>query len=285
MRKLNEKWKIGSVVSRRAPVTNCQTPHAARYPLLITFLVFGFLVLTPFCGKLYSQDFLEDTLSTPDANLLYKQQAVGGITAHTEGWGFFFRRAKIVNIYTKLFWEIEAVTMHDEHEYKTSNPTQPDATPYYFGKLNGMEAIRLGVGSSEMLWRKNDLNCVQVDLVYAVGASLAVLKPVYLDILLSGPNEQLPVAQEYNPLTDTPANIYGRASVFDGLGQLTFYPGAYGRAALNFDFSNRHKTLKAIEVGVVVDAYADVIPMMAFVKNNQIFANLYFSFSLGKRWL
>lgn len=258
----------------------------SRKTLSPMLLVFIFLFTISFSAKLYSQGFLEDTLSNHDANFLYNQQAVGGITAHTEGWGFFFRRAKTVSIYRKIFWEAEAVTMHDQHEYKMSDPNQPDATPYYFGKLNGMEAIRAGVGISQLLWRKNDLNCIRVDVVYALGASLAVLKPVYLDIIASGPgSNDLPVAQEYDPYTDTPSNIYGRASVFDGLGQLTFYPGGYGKLGLNFDFSNRHKGAKSIEVGVVVDAYSNVIPMMAFTKNNQVFANLYLTFSIGKRWL
>jgi len=276
MGKLNENRKILS--ESKLPISTADS----RY---FKFLVFTFFLLASFSGKLYSQGFLEDTLGVPDANWLYKQQAVGGITAHTEGWGFFFRRAKIVSIYRKIFWETEAVTMHDEHEYKMSDPNQPDATPYYFGKLNGMETVRLGVGVSQMLWRKNDLNCIQVDAVYAMGASLAILKPVYLEILTNGTGDGLPEAEEYNPYLDTPNNIYGRASVFDGLGQLSFYPGGYGRAGLNFDFSNRHQFIKSIEVGVVVDAYSNVIPMMAFVKNNQVFANLYLTFSLGKRWL
>jgi hypothetical protein len=277
MRNLNEKRKMSNEPKFRIG------DGGIRY---FKVLVFTFLFIVPLAGTIYSQGFLEDTLSTPDANFLYHQQAVGGITAHTEGWGFFFRRAKTVSIFRKIFWEVEAVTMHDQHEYKTSNPNQPDATPYYFGKLNGMETIRGGVGVSQMLWRKNDLNCIQVDAVYSVGASIAILKPVYLEILTSGVGgDGLPVAQEYNPYTDTPSNIYGRASVFDGLGQLSFYPGAYGRAALNFDFSNRHKGVKSIEVGVIVDAYDAVIPMMAFVKNNQVFINLYLTFSIGKRWL
>lgn len=255
-----------------------------RYSWVIYFFVLVLMLFIPF-SKAYSQNILEDTLGVADANLLFKQQAVGGINAHTEGWGFFFRRAKILNIYRKIFWEVEAVTMHDEHEYKMSDANAPDATPYYFGKLNGMETIRLGVGASQMLWRKNDLNCTQIDVVYAVGLSIAVLKPVYLEVLTNNPNGNgLPVVQEYDPNTDTPSNIYGRASVFDGLGQLKFYPGGYGKIGLNFDFSNRHQLVKALEIGVVVDAYDKVIPIMAFTKNNQAFINLYASFSLGKRW-
>jgi len=279
MKKRNENQNVllSSVMPYKLrPATYCS-------PLII-FSIFVFLLVVPL-GKLYSQGFLEDTLGVADANLLFKQQAVGGLSAHTEGWGFFFRRAKILNIYRKIFWEAEAVTMHDEHEYKTSDPNNPDASPYYFGKLNGMEAIRLGIGASQMLWRKNDLSCTQIDVVYAAGASIAILKPVYLDIITSSPTgDDLPVAEKYDPNTDTPTNIYGRASVFDGLGELSFYPGAYGRAGLNFDFSNRHQLIKAFEIGLVADAYSKVIPIMAFAKNNQVFVNLYLSFSLGKRW-
>jgi hypothetical protein len=263
-----------------------QSSVVSRQSLVIALLVFGFSLITSFCNLLQAQDMsMFDGSAQPDVNVLYTQQAVGGITAHTEGWGFFYRRARIPNIYRKKFWEVEAVTMHDEHEYKITNPNQPDATPYYFGKLNGMEAIRLGLGISQRLWGKNDLNCVQVDAVFAVGASVAILKPVYLEVLTNNPSgDELPVAQEYNPTTDNASNIYGRASVFDGLGQLSFYPGAYGRAALNFDFSTRHTSVKAIEIGVVVDGYSNVIPMMAYAENNQVFVNLYMSFSIGKRW-
>jgi hypothetical protein len=281
MGKRNEKRKMLPVVSNRSFVLNHSSIH---HSLFITLLIFGFSFFIPGTSKLHAQGFLEDTLGVADANLLFKQQAVGGVSAHTEGWGFFFRRAKILNIYRKIFWEVEAVTMHDEHEYKTSDPNNPDASPYYFGKLNGMEAIRLGIGASQMLWRKNDLSCTQVDVVYAVGASVAILKPVYLDIITNNGGNDLPVAEKYDPNTDTPTNIYGRASVFDGLGELSFYPGGYGRAGLNFDFSNRHQLIKAFEVGVVADAYSKVVPIMAFAKNNQVFLNLYMSFSLGKRW-
>ena len=169
MRKRNEIQNV--LLSSGMPY---KLQPSVRYSPLTIFSVFIFLLMVPL-GKLYSQSFLEDTLGVADANLLFKQQAVGGVSAHTEGWGFFFRRAKITSIYEKVFWEVEAVTMHDEHEYKITNPNQPDASSYYFGKLNGMEAMRLGGGISRMIWRKNDLSCLQIDAVYSAGFSLAVL--------------------------------------------------------------------------------------------------------------
>lgn len=187
----------------------------------VILLLISFVLSVSFT-PVYSQDVIEDS-HLNDANVLYNHQAVGGISIHTEGWGFYFREAKIKDIYKKIFWETEFVTMHAEQEYKISNPNQPESSPYYFGKLNGMGILRLGVGVLRMIWRKNDLSCIQIDAVYAAGVSLGILKPVYLEIYSSGVNgDELPVAQEYNPNQDTPANIYGRASVFDGLNQLSF---------------------------------------------------------------
>lgn len=234
------------------------------------------------------QDVLTQMQNGQDVNVVFKDQALGGIFIHSEGWGLFFRKAKILTIYKKWFWEVETATMHNNKERKVQNIDYPDAAGYYFGKLNGMQAFRLGTGFYRMIWRKNDEHCVEIDAVYAAGFSLAVTKPVYLEIIEATPNpDQFVLASEkYDPYNDTPANIYGRASVFDGLGELGFYPGGYGRIGLNFDYANRHNTVKAIETGLELDAYPKAIPIMApqFTTNNQFFLNLYLSFSVGKRW-
>jgi hypothetical protein len=141
------------------------------------------------------------------------------------------------------------------------------------------------LGMAKMVWRKNDLNCIQIYAVYGGGISIAVLKPVYLEIIQNNPPDQFNLSSEkYDPTVDNSSNIYGRASVFDGLNNLNFYPGLYGRFGLNFDYSNRHNTIKALETGVEVDGYSNVIPLMAYAKNNQVFINLYLGISIGKRW-
>jgi hypothetical protein len=234
------------------------------------------------------QDALTRVANGEDVNVVYTNMALGGAFMHSEGWGLFFRKSKIVSIYRKWFWEVETASMHSDKEIKVQNSFYPDATGYYFGKLNGMQAFRFGTGNYRMLWRKNNEHCVEVDAVYAAGLSLAVLKPVYLEIIDPTPNPDVFIlnTEKYNPLTDTPNNIYGRASVFDGLGELSFYPGAYVRLGFNFDYGNRHDMVKAIETGVEIDGYTKKIPLMApqFAQNNQFLLNYYLSISFGKRW-
>ncbi|HTB07903.1 MAG TPA: hypothetical protein VK806_13205 [Bacteroidia bacterium] len=248
----------------------------------ILALVFGLV----FCGNLHAQDILSQMQTGKDVDVRFTDQAMGGGFLHSQGWGLFFRRAKIKSIFKKYFWEIETATMHNPKEYKISNQNYPDASGYYFGKLNGVQMFRAGFGCNRMVWRKNDERCVEIDAVYAAGLSLAVTKPVYLEIIESTPNpeEFILSTEKYNPNTDNPGNIYGRASIFDGLGELSVYPGGYGRLGLNFDYANRHNTVKAIEVGAELDLYPKVIPIMAFNPNSQYFLNLYISFSIGKRW-
>jgi hypothetical protein len=254
------------------------------------YIVISLFVSALFCSSARAQDVLTKVANGEDVNVVYKDIAMGGAFMHSEGWGLFFRRAKIVSIYSKWFWEIETSSMHSDKEVSVQNPSYPDASSYYYGKLNDMQVFRFGTGYYRTLWRKNDEHCVEVDAVYSLGLSLAVLKPVYLEVLTSSPNPNDPYlnlsTQKYNPTHDLPDSIYGAASGFDGLDQLTFHPGGYARLGVNVDYGNRHDMIKAIEVGVELDAYPAPIEIMApqFSKNNQFFLNYYLSISFGKRW-
>jgi len=243
-----------------------------------------------FCSSAKGQDVLTKVANGEDVNVVYKDIAMGGAFMHSEGWGLFFRRAKIQSIYKKWFWEIETATMHSDKEVSTQNQSYPDASSYYFGKLNGMQVFRFGSGYYRTLWRKNDEHCVEIDAVYSGGLSMAVLKPIYLEVLTNSPNPNDPylnlTTQKYDPARDLPDSIYGAASGFDGLGEITFHPGLYARFGFNFDYGNRHDVIKAIEVGAELDAYPEKIQIMApqYAQNNQFFLNYYLSISFGKRW-
>lgn len=252
------------------------------YRLLLSILFFSLFSFEYSSG----QDILTQVQSGKDVNVVFKKEALGGAFIHSQGWGMFYRNASILSIHSKRFWELETGSIHNPKEQKIQNSLYPDAKGYYYGKLNALQIFRFGVGYYQTLWRKNDERCVEVDAVYSLGPSIAVAKPVYLQIIQStpNPNEFLLSTEKYDPKQDTPANIYGRASFFNGIGELSLYPGGYARAGINFDYANRHNLVKAIETGVEVDVYPKIIPIMAFTPNSQFFVNLYLSFSVGKRW-
>lgn len=234
-------------------------------------------------NSLKAQTILAQLQSDKDQNVVYSGQAVGGAFIHSTGWGLFFQKAKILSIYKLWFWEIETANLTNPRQLKIQNSAFPAAKSYYFGKLNGVQVFRFGTGMNRRITRKSNLRSVEVDAVYSAGASIAVAKPMWLEIMPS--NSILnPISEPYDPTQDNPNNIYGGASFFDGLGQIKLYPGGYAKLGLNFDYANKYNTLKEIETGIMIDAYPEVIPMMAYVKNSQIFVNLYISFGFGKRW-
>jgi hypothetical protein len=78
--------------------------------------------------------------------------------------------------------------------------------------------------------------------------------------------------------------IYGKAPFFKGMDQTKIHPGGYAKVALSFEYADRYNSIKAIETGVVLDVYPQVLPMMAYNKNQQIFASLYLKILWGRKW-
>jgi hypothetical protein len=116
---------------------------------------------------------------------------------------------------------------------------------------------------------------------------LGFAKPVYLQI---GKPDQIPyqtiVVERYDPVVHDVQNIYGRASWFTGFGDMKLYPGAFGRFGFNFEHSSHTYGVKGLEVGVTMDAFPVVVPIMAEVEgveNKQFFFQFYLSIQFGKK--
>jgi hypothetical protein len=94
------------------------------------------------------------------------------------------------------------------------------------------------------------------------------------------------VIERYDPDVHNVQNIYGRASWFNGIGEIKPYLGGFGRMAVNFEYSGHTTGIKAIEAGMSMDAYATKVPIMAEldgVENKQFFFEFYIAVQLGKR--
>jgi hypothetical protein len=120
-----------------------------------------------------------------------------------------------------------------------------------------------------------------------MGASLAFTKPVYLYVSVPdsfiSPRDQV-VAERYDPDKHSAHSIKGRGPFSKGFDEIGFYPGVYGRAALNFEFGRSYEVIRALEAGVIIDAYSRSIPIMAFSDPSRFFVNFYIAFSFGSRF-
>jgi hypothetical protein len=249
-----------------------------RYSILAIFL-FSVSVFAE--GQSLS---LNDT-TVNDIKILFRKEKSGFIMIHTAGLGAGYRTGKHITGYKKRMFEIELTGMKHPKEIKSINPYYDNAKSYVYGKENYLIILRGGIGRQKVINSKPYWGGVELRYFYYGGISMGFLKPVYLYILYSTPDPNLKTykAERYDPMKHTAENIFGRASFFQGFGKIKPLPGIYFKTGLNFEYGAYDESIKAIECGIVVDAYYKPAPIMAFNTNKSIFLSLYFSFHFGNR--
>ncbi len=246
-------------------------------------LLFFFLFI---CLKSFAQD--STRIANDDVTILYRNEAEGGINIHSNGFGLTFKRGWHLTGYKKQMLDIDFVSLRDPKQYKLSN--YPDSKPFFYGKLNFAYILRGGYGIQNIIFGKAERSGVEVRYNYYFGLSLGITKPVYLDILVDNPFDpqtKLIDTRQYDPNDpdqQLKENIYGPGPYFNGLDHLSIYPGGYGKFALSFEYAGWQDKITAIETGVVLDAYARAIPIMATGNKNNFFFNFYISLIWGGKW-
>jgi hypothetical protein len=254
-------------------------------------------LLLTFIGVIFSAALLRAQVETEtvktnantyeDVKLLYRNEATFGLVVHTNGFGLNYRRGKHVTAMRKRVFEMEAVNYRHPKEVRITNPYYDHPKGYYYGKLNSFFILRPGIGYQNVIYTKPEHNGVEIRYVTFLGASLGLAKPVYLEILEDSPilgDDKIIVTEKYDPTKHFVDNIYGRGPFMRGFGELKIYPGGYAKFGLNFEYASLEDDVKSLEVGVCVDAYPKVVPLMANERNHQVLLSLYLNFSYGRKW-
>lgn len=248
-----------------------------RYPLLACALTLMF-------GARAQQSIYDDQDRT-----LYSREIYGGPLIHGGGWGGQIFYGKYRTAADRHLFGLEMVGMKHPKEVKSYNPYYEDSRGYFYGKLNSLLILRPTYGRKHRITEKIRKSGVELNYVWGVGPSFALLKPVYLQIGYRADGQDNPpyddiIEEKYDPAKHFANNIFGRASWFMGLGELGVVTGVFGRAALNFEYAGDNTGVKALEVGASLDAYPQKIPIMAEVEgveNKQFFLEFYLALQFG----
>ena len=218
--------------------------------------------------------------------VLLRREFAGGLILHSRGWGLHFRKGRNLSFSRSLNWEIDIVSLRSPKEIKTLNPYFNNAKSYVYGKLNHVYILRAGIGIKRLLNRKPYWGGVELRFVYLGGFSLALAKPVYLYILNYTPdNESYSIdIERYDPETHGLDNIYGRAPWINGVEYTTLHPGLYAKLGLNFEFGKYNSSIKAVEVGGILDFYPLPLEIMAYNPKRTLILTFYIGVSFGKRY-
>jgi len=250
---------------------------------MIRLLVFFLLSVAPFTLFGQTNPFEYEEEKPP----LMKNEFTVGVNIHTSGWGINARRSKNLTVSKKRLLEVELVNMKHPKEVRSVNPYFDNAKSFFYGKINTMTVFRAAVGMQNVLFSKAEKGGVEVRLHYSGGLSLALAKPVYLNILYadSGVVGQYDVlVEKYDPDKHYVDNIYGRAPFTKGFDEIKPYPGAYGKLGISFEYGNDFEDVKSIETGITIDAYGKQIPIMTNTENKQFFINFYINLLYGRKW-
>jgi hypothetical protein len=222
--------------------------------------------------------------SNIDKKVLFRREQTGFIMVHSGGFGLGYRNGKSKTYFRKFFWEIEGLNMKHPKEFKISSYYE-NSKNFIYGKLNNFYLLRGGVGQQHILNGKPYWGGVEVRVFYMGGLSLGFAKPQYMYIVkydeVTG--QSYLNIERFDPDIHTITDIYGRAPFFKGFDHIGLYPGIFLKAGVSFEYGADDKFVKTLECGAFLDAFYKNVPIMAYQKNQFLFANVYIAMHLGKR--
>ncbi len=216
----------------------------------------------------------------------YNSEFTWGINKNTSGGligGFTFKKARKINDNLLGSYGLEIVNVkHPQEVRKNASAT---GNPFIYGKSNYLYAIRFQYGRDLIVFKKAPQQGVEIKLVTAVGPSIGILAPYYIERKITPDNFYVTVNEQYDPNNPyhTFDNILGTGNLFQGIGNSKIELGANAKVGANFELGTIKSQVTGFEVGFLVDAYLNKIILMPTTFNRSIFPTLYFTLFYGSR--
>ncbi len=221
-------------------------------------------------------------------NLNYFKYATFGGGVHNLGWNISGRYGMSKTKNLDRIFEFDLWRTKHPKEIKVQNQQFVNPRSYTYGKLNDLFNTHFGYGIQKVIFDKGEKRGVEVRYHLSGGASLAFLKPVYLDVLYptnaNDPFLFTTRTEKYDPDRHSADNIYGGARFTTGFSELKIQPGIYGKGGFVFEWGSFSEEVRILEAGLAVDFFPKAVPIMAHVENDRIFMSFYLGVHLGKRW-
>jgi len=245
----------------------------------------------------FGQNYYED-----NQGIIYSKETTVDLKLHTFGFAFGLNFGTIRTYYLTRYINIEFGELRHPKEFRQSFDLPITSgrisRSFVFGKQNNFFVLRGGVGAKRYLSEKASRKGVAIALSYSGGIALGLLKPYYLDLRRfpdpPAPGGQVVISSEKfseeNRSDFLDINkIIGSSGFGRGLGEIGIRPGGHAKFGIQFDWGAFDQFAKALELGVMLDAFFGKVPIMVEdptvdnVENRFLFVNFYLSLQLGKR--
>jgi hypothetical protein len=214
-------------------------------------------------------------------NYEYDREYLLGINKNTNGGmigGFAIKVGSRIDDSQFAYFGLELANVKHPKEVRYTTVT---GNNYIFGKSNYLYAIRPHYGREVILFKKAPNQGVQVSALAAVGPSIGLIAPYFIEYAL---NRVETVIEPYDPaIHQSRFNILGTGRLLEGLGQSKLAIGAMAKAALHFEFGVFKSNATGLEVGYQLEGFQKKIPLIQTADNNQFFQSAYFTLFFGFR--
>ncbi len=217
-------------------------------------------------------------------SLIYTNQVSGGAQLSTTGWGVQFNSGKYDGFYKIKTKGFEFVKIKHPKEFKLPNNGRDNSRRFAYGKLNSFQSLRLLRGAKQIVSDKIRHGAVAIGYKWGVGPNVGFVKPIYVEVSkLTGTSVAV---ERYNPEIHDFNVINGRANFLRGLDEMKLAFGAVAKIAATFEYSGDNEGVQQLEVGVVLDAFLNKVPIMIEEANNQrFFPSIFICYSVGKKYV
>lgn len=228
-----------------------------------------------------------------DQDFVYSREWRVGAKIHTNGFGISMAKSKILDRHKKNVWQFELQEIRHAKQYRqlsTIPSANNNARSYYYGKQNNFFNLNINFVRHKVIAEKGRKNGIEIAMHYGLGLSVGLLKPYYLNVDISD-SDRTHSDIKYNPDPDdgnahlflTDFRIYGASSFIVGIDEIKLHPGLQFQYGFVFDWAGAGEVIKAVDVGLVVNAYYKKVPIMINTDNNIIFTNVYGRVVFGRK--
>ncbi|PRY86581.1 hypothetical protein [Mongoliibacter ruber] len=237
-----------------------------KYTVALFFFLFSGIVLGQ---RLDAGDYEYDT------------EILIGINKNTNGGlvgGFSFKYGMRIDDTNFQFFGLDLANVKNPKEVRNTTVL---GNSFIFGKSNYLYSIRPYYGRERILFKKAPQQGVQVSVLGAVGPSIGVIAPYFIEYTV---NRVETVREQFDPAVhQSRFNILGPGRIFEGIGGSDIAFGANAKAAVNFEFGVFKSNVTGLELGYQLEGFTREIPLMPTVENRQVFQSVYFTFFYGFR--
>lgn len=261
-----------------------------RYQLI---LVFTFSILFGVDAQVV---FQPKQIEYNNKGVLYDTERAFDLKFYTNGFGFAVNVGEIESYYRTSYFTIEFGTLKDYRERRQNKNVNFSgvglSSSFIYGKQNSIYMFKFARGTKLYLTEKAKRRGLAVGLSYNYGLSLVMKKPYYLQIVdFSADNFDEALLTER--MTDENKDrfldynsIFGGTGFFEGFWNIRPTVGFHGKAGMHLAFGAFDKSVKAVEIGLQVDAFPRRLPILVErddIRNKYVYVNMYVLAQFGKR--